>query len=74
MQIDYGMRTDEPGMEEVYTIIPDDMRMNPKCPCQAKTCPNHGFCQYCVPHHRRLDIKLVELGLGAHPQACKRDH
>ena len=34
---------DEPGMENSSSIIPDTQRMNPNCPCQARTCPLHGF-------------------------------
>lgn len=74
MQIDYGVYPEEPGMEEVYTIIPDDMKMNPDCGCPARTCPNHGFCRYCVAHHRRLNKKICELGLKGHPQFCGRKH
>ena len=74
MQIEYGLLKDEPGMEESYTIIPEDMKMNPYCPCPTRTCPNHGFCKYCVPHHQKIYRRLEEAGMceHCHPQFCRR--
>ena len=75
MQIEYGLIPEEPGMEESYTIIPEEFKMNPNCPCPTRTCPNHGFCRYCVPHHEKINRRLVEMGLAehAHPQFCRRE-
>ncbi len=75
MRIEYGVIPDEPGMEESYTIIPEELKYNPYCPCPTRTCPNHGFCKYCVPHHVDVNKMLVEKGLGerAHPQFCRRE-
>ena len=39
MQIEHGLIADKPGLEESYTIIPDTMRMNPRCPCLT---PGHA--------------------------------
>ena len=74
MQIEYGLLKKEPGMEESYTIIPEDLRMNPNCPCPTRTCPNHGFCKYCIPHHEKINRHLKEIGMEehCHPQFCKR--
>lgn|GEM_PF-1088566 len=72
MFIEYGLILNEPGMEESYTIIPEDLRMNPKCPCPTRTCPNHGFCQYCIKHHDHINRQLEEKGIKGHPQYCKR--
>jgi len=74
MQIEYGLLKDEPGMEESYTIIPEDFKMNPNCPCPTRTCPNHGFCKYCIPHHQKINRRLEAAGMSehCHPQFCKR--
>lgn len=74
MQIEYGLLPEEPGMEESYTIIPEDLKMNPNCPCPTRTCPNHGFCQYCVPHHEKISRRLAEMGQPgrADPPFCHR--
>ena len=51
MIIEHGMRPDVPGLEVTETLIEEDLRYNPECPCQTRTCPQHGFCKYCVEHH-----------------------
>ncbi len=61
----------EPGIDIMYTIIEEDMRMNPYCPCEARTCPNHGFCKYCVPHHQEINRMLIAEG---HPEAIHGPH
>lgn len=72
MQIEHGLIPEKPGMEESYTIIPDDMRMCPTCPCPTRTCPNHGFCRYCQAHHAHIDMMLAERGIGPEGPYCKR--
>ena len=57
---------DEPGMENSSTIIPDLQRMNPECVCPTRTCPLHGFCEYCVQHHAELNRALSAMGLEEH--------
>ena len=66
---------DEPGMENSSSIIPDTQRMTPNCPCEARTCPLHGFCEYCVQHHAELNRALpcFDLGEHCHFQHCKTD-
>ncbi len=66
---------DEPGMENSSTIIPEELRMNPNCPCPTRTCPLHGFCDYCSQHHAELNRALGVLGLGEHCHFhhCKQD-
>lgn len=73
MQIEHSLIPEKPGMEESYTIIPDTARMNPKCPCLTRTCPNHGFCQYCKRHHDHIDRMLAEKGIPPEGPYCKRD-
>lgn len=73
MQIEHGKIPEYPGLEESYTIIPDNMRMNPKCPCLTRTCPNHGFCQYCLHHHEMIDRLRAEHGVGPEGVFCKRE-
>lgn len=65
---------DEPGMENSSSIIPDDMRMNPNCPCHSRTCPLHGYCKYCIQHHAELSRELTAIGEGehAHFHNCKQ--
>ena len=70
MRIEYGLILEEPGMEEVYTIIPEDMKFRPTCPCLTRTCPNHGFCEYCKEHHDELGRKDAATGRPVHPQYC----
>ena len=72
MLIDCGLVKEIPGMVEAYTIIPEDMKMNPNCPCQTRCCPNHGFCAYCLTHHKELNQEFREMGLDVvdYP-ACK---
>lgn len=72
MLIEYGLIEEEPGMEEVYSIIPEDLKMNPKCPCTTRTCPNHGFCKYCVEHHRAITVRLTAMGMKSDPPFCNR--
>ena len=77
MQIEHGLIPEKPGMGESYTIIPDGMRMCPTCPCPTRTCPNHGFCQYCVRHHAHIDVMLAEHNITpegpfCHREECKR--
>lgn len=66
---------DQPGMENSSTIIPEQLRMNPNCPCPTRTCPLHGFCDYCSQHHAELNRALGVLGLGEHCHFhhCKQD-
>ena len=73
MQIEHGLIPEKPGMEESYTIIPDDMRMCPTCPCPTRTCPNHGFCQYCVRHHAHIDVMLAEPTTPPAAPFCPRE-
>jgi hypothetical protein len=72
MRLEHGLIPEEPGMEEVYTIIPDTQRMNPTCGCPARTCPNHGFCKYCLTHHMYIDRMLAERGIPGHYAYCQR--
>lgn len=66
---------DQPGMENSSTIIPDHQKMNPNCVCPTRTCPLHGFCEYCAQHHAELSRALGEMGLGEHCHFhhCKQD-
>ena len=66
---------DEPGMEYGGSIIPDDQKMNPNCVCRTRTCPLHGFCQYCAQHHREINRIAVANGAtgGCHFHHCKMD-
>lgn len=66
---------DQPGMENSSSIIPDDQKMNPNCVCPTRTCPLHGYCQYCAQHHAELSRALGVLGLGEHCHFhhCKQD-
>mgnify|MGYP004703318875 FL=1 len=48
------------------------MRMNPRCPCLTRTCPNHGFCQYCKKHHAHIDVMLKEIGMEPEGPFCQR--
>ncbi len=61
-----------PGMENSATIIPDNFRMNPECPCPTRTCPQHGFCKYCKMHHDSIIRMLAAKGIKAHTVFCKR--
>lgn len=61
-----------PGMEEAYSIVPETMKMNPNCPCEARTCPHHGFCAMCVRHHKDVDALLVSEGKHPHGSYCAR--
>lgn len=72
MLLEHGLLEHEPGMEESYTIIPEDMRMNPNCPCMTRTCPNFGFCKYCVEHHCIVDRMLAVEGIETEGVFCKR--
>lgn len=62
-------------MENSASIIPDDQKMNPNCVCPTRTCPLHGFCQYCAQHHAELNRALEAMGLGEHCHFhhCKQD-
>ena len=62
----HTLTPDEPGMENSASIIPDDQKMNPNCVCPTRTCPLHGFCQYCAQHHAELNRALEAMGLGEH--------
>lgn len=66
---------DQPGMENSSTIIPDHQKMNPNCVCPTRTCPLHGFCEYCAQHHAELNRALTQMGLGeyCHFHHCKQD-
>lgn len=66
----------EPGIDIMYTIIGEDMRMNPYCPCQSRTCPNHGFCLYCKEHHDEINRMLCASGQPekVHGPACQHSH
>lgn len=66
---------DQPGMENSSSIIPDTQKMNPNCTCPTRTCPLHGFCQYCAQHHEELSRALGVMGLGEHCHFhhCKQD-
>ena len=66
---------DQPGMENSSSIIPDNQKMNPNCVCPTRTCPLHGFCQYCAQHHAELSRALGVLGMGqyCHFHHCKQD-
>ena len=69
------MPAGQPGMEYSFTIIPDDMKMCPTCPCETRTCPLHGFCQLCAQHHADLCrwSVLEDDGAHCHFQHCKQD-
>ena len=71
----HTLTPDEPGMENSASIIPDDQKMNPNCVCPTRTCPLHGFCQYCAQHHAELNRALEAMGLGEHCHFhhCKQD-
>ncbi len=60
------------GLEEAYSIVPEDCLMNPNCPCQTRTCPHHGFCAMCVRHHKDVDELLVSRGAQPHGTVCDR--
>jgi len=62
----------EPGMEDSASIIPEDLRMNPYCPCRKRTCPLHGFCKYCARHHEELNRELAPMGIAGHAPYCRR--
>lgn len=51
---EFGMDPNAPGLEIMETLIEEDLRYNPECPCRARTCPQHGFCKYCVEHHKQV--------------------
>lgn len=55
MLVEYGLSPEIPGMEISETFIEEDLRYNPECPCLARSCPQHGFCKYCLQHHRALN-------------------
>lgn len=61
-----------PGLEEAYSIVPEDAVMNPDCPCQTRTCPYHGFCAMCVRHHRDVDELMAQEGRPGHGTVCQR--
>lgn len=61
---------DEPGILCYETIVPDDMKMNPECPCQVRCCPKHGFCKYCKQHHDELIRAMAAQGLSGNGCAC----
>ncbi len=50
-----------PGLEISETIIEEDLRYNPNCPCRTRTCPQHGFCKYCIQHHSDLGKLLKDM-------------
>ena len=67
---------DQPGMENSSSIIPDTQKMNPFCVCPTRTCPLHGFCEYCVQHHEELNRALCcidGLEIHCHFHHCKQD-
>ena len=72
MRIEHGLIPEEPGMEKVFTIIPEDMKFRPACPCPTRTCPNHGFCIYCKEHHDSINRMLKEMGIETEAVFCKR--
>ncbi len=79
MQIEYielEQNPEEPGIDIMYSIIPEDLRMNPKCPCKARTCPNHGYCFYCTRHHAEINRMLIAEGHPelVHGPACTHSH
>ena len=64
------------GIDYMFTIIPEELRMAPDCKCPARTCPNHGFCYYCKQHHDEINRMIVAEG---HPEAvhgcsCQHGH
>ena len=71
----HTLTPDQPGMENSSSIIPDLQRMNPRCVCPTRTCPLHGFCEYCSQHHAELNRALAVMGLGEHCHFhhCKQD-
>ena len=67
------MLPDQPGMCLWDTVVEDDVEYNPACPCLTRTCPNHGFCAYCVPHHASLN-RMIGRTTGipqTHQSACR---
>ncbi len=73
MQLEHFVHfPDCPGMEEAYSIVPENIRMNPNCPCETRTCPHHGFCAMCVQHHKDIDTLLEADGKPGHGTMCDR--
>ena len=72
MRIEHGRIPEEPGMKVEYSIIPEHMKMNPKCPCPTRTCPNHGFCMQCKEHHEEIMRILAKEGKVGDTVYCRR--
>ncbi|MCC8142384.1 MAG: hypothetical protein LIO56_07660 [Lachnospiraceae bacterium] len=51
---EFGMDEQIPGLELTETVIEEDLRFNPNCPCPTRTCSQHGFCKACIVHHKGL--------------------
>ncbi len=62
----------KPGLKEDYSIVEENARMNPKCPCQTRTCPCHGFCAMCIQHHRDVDEIAASAGKPGEGTVCER--
>ncbi len=58
MLAEHGMSPDVPGLEITETLIEEDLRYNPECPCKTRTCPQHGFCKYCLQHHADIARRM----------------
>lgn len=66
---EYGMDPNIPGLEVTETLIEEDLRYNPNCPCKTRTCPQHGFCKYCVQHHAELAELLKNIPHPPEPES-----
>lgn len=62
----------KPGLKEDYSIVEENLKMNPECPCLTRTCPNHGFCIMCVRHHKDVDEIGAQVGKPAEGTVCDR--
>ena len=58
---------DQPGMCVWDTVVEEDVEHCATCPCLTRTCPNHGFCAYCRPHHAELNKMIGRMtGIPQH--------
>ena len=71
---EFGMDPNIPGLEIVETLIEEDVRHNPNCPCKTRTCPQHGFCKYCIQHHCELAEMMTRMmGDAPHEEPPRKD-
>ena len=62
--VEFGLDPTRPGMELCETLIDEDLKYNPNCPCKTRPCPQHGFCKVCTRHHASHGIDAD--GPGCH--------